>query len=519
MATPVVYNGVSYSIPAFGDVGYAQGPGNLSSYLIALSSGLQQTGGLFSLTAPLNFGPNFGVIAVNYTSTSANPATAGAIRLANADTIDWRNFANSANLALGVNASDQLTFNGSVLSTAAIGGTVSAGVAGRITLYPASGNTVDDVYVQNAFGIDILIAAQAARSVALEYTIPNPGNAVASATFALLELAQTFTAVQTFNVSPVVPNGTTTTQATNFTQLQTKASNILDNGGFEIWQRGITFSAPASGVYLADRWKTVTDEAANVTVTKETTVIDSVGLASMKVVVTASGASHFWFVQQTVENYADYRGKNITLSARVNTNVATAVRLRIQDGVSIVNSAYHTGGGGWETLTVSLAVDAAAGSLNISIGMLSVSLDKKNGTYYWDSAMLSLGSEAIAFVGTNPQVDLSRCQRYFQRYGGNFATEQISVGLAYGTTNFLSTLLFRVQFRVTPTATVTGAAATFQVFNNAAGVINCATFGSNTLTPISTSIFGSVAAGLVAGNATIVTSSVTTSFIDYSADF
>lgn len=198
MATPVNYNGVSYSIPAFGDVGYAQGPGNLSSYLIALASGPQTTGGLFSLTAPLNFGPNFGIVAVNFTSTSANPATAGTIRLANADTIDWRNNANTGNLALGVNASDQLTFQGVALSTPTTNGTVSAGIAGRLTLYPAAGNTVDDVYVQNAFNIDILIAAQAARSVALEYSIPNPGNAVAAATFALLELAQTFTAIQTF---------------------------------------------------------------------------------------------------------------------------------------------------------------------------------------------------------------------------------------------------------------------------------------------------------------------------------
>lgn len=198
MATPVTFGGVSYSIPAYGDVGYAQGPGNLSSYLIALSNGVQTTGGLFSLTAPLNFGPNFGILAVNFSSTSANPATAGQIRLANTDTIDWRNFANSGNLALGVNASDQLIFNGSVISTAAIGGIVSTGTAGRLALYPATGNTVDDIYIQSTFGIDILIAAQSGRSVAIEYTIPNPGNAVAAATFALLQLAQTFTATQTF---------------------------------------------------------------------------------------------------------------------------------------------------------------------------------------------------------------------------------------------------------------------------------------------------------------------------------
>lgn len=199
MATPITYNGVSYSVPAFGDVGYAQGPGNLSSYLIALAGGPQATGGLFSLTAALNFGPNFGLIAVNYASTTANPATAGTIRLANTDTIDWRNFANSANLVLAVNASDQLTYQGVPLATTSTAsGIVSTGTAGRITLYPATGTTVDDVYTQNAFGINILIAAQAARSIALQYTIPNPGNAVAAATFTLLELAQTFTATQTF---------------------------------------------------------------------------------------------------------------------------------------------------------------------------------------------------------------------------------------------------------------------------------------------------------------------------------
>ena len=199
MATPVVFNGVNYSIPAFGDVGYSQGPGNLSAYLISLATGtLQPTGGLFSLTADANFGPNFGLVAKYYKTTTANIATAGQFRLAKTDTIDWRNNANTLDLPLAINGSDQLTFNGAILSTAAIAGTVAAGVAGRITLYPASGNTVDDQYVQNSQNIDILIAAQAARSVGLEYTIPNPGNAVAAATFALLELAQTFTATQTF---------------------------------------------------------------------------------------------------------------------------------------------------------------------------------------------------------------------------------------------------------------------------------------------------------------------------------
>src|ERR1019366_4169569 len=118
MATSVIYNGVTYSIPSYGDTGYAQGAGNLSLYLVALATGsLQTTGGIFSLLADVNFGVNFGLIALYYTSVHANPATAGTIRLANTDTIDWRNFANSGNDVLAVNGSDQLTYNGAVLAT------------------------------------------------------------------------------------------------------------------------------------------------------------------------------------------------------------------------------------------------------------------------------------------------------------------------------------------------------------------------------------------------------------------
>ena len=130
MSTPVTFNGVSYSVPAYQDTGYAQGPGNLSSYLIALASGtLQQSGGVFSLTADVNFGANFGLLSKYFTSTTANPATAGTIRLAKTDTIDWRNNANSANLPLGINGSDQLTFNGGTIT---VGGTPPAGDTGDI---------------------------------------------------------------------------------------------------------------------------------------------------------------------------------------------------------------------------------------------------------------------------------------------------------------------------------------------------------------------------------------------------
>jgi hypothetical protein len=120
MSTSVNYVGNSYSIPAYGDTGYAQGAGNLSAYLIALATGNFTTaGGAITLTADANLGGSFGLVSLYYKSRTANIATAGIVRLANADLIEWRNAANGGNLTLGVDSSDRLVYNGVIISNAA----------------------------------------------------------------------------------------------------------------------------------------------------------------------------------------------------------------------------------------------------------------------------------------------------------------------------------------------------------------------------------------------------------------
>lgn len=122
MATSVTLNGNSYSIPAYGDTGYAQGAGNVSSYLVALATGmLTLAGGTFTLTADINFGASFGLLAAYFTSRSANAATAGVLRLANAESISWRNAANGANVSVSLNASNQFAIGADVLLPAGSG--------------------------------------------------------------------------------------------------------------------------------------------------------------------------------------------------------------------------------------------------------------------------------------------------------------------------------------------------------------------------------------------------------------
>src|ERR1035437_2640690 len=113
MPIPITFHGTVYQIPVQGDLHWAP---PLTRYLVALGTySISSTGGTYTLTGDLNLGNAFGVFAKYFTSGTAVPATAGSLRLSNLDTIGWRNFANSNNLLLAVNSSDQLTFNGSAI--------------------------------------------------------------------------------------------------------------------------------------------------------------------------------------------------------------------------------------------------------------------------------------------------------------------------------------------------------------------------------------------------------------------
>jgi hypothetical protein len=170
MATTVVFNGSNYSVPAYGDTGWAQGSGNLSSYLIAIAAGtLQTTGGTFTLSADVNFGASYGLLAAYFKTRAASPATAGVIRLAIGDTIDW----GAANNALSVTGTD-LYWNGSKIRTAAnspgtdnietyIAGTALNNYTGSLTVINMVGS-----YTTNGANLFVYINGLLA-SVTLDY--------------------------------------------------------------------------------------------------------------------------------------------------------------------------------------------------------------------------------------------------------------------------------------------------------------------------------------------------------------
>lgn len=113
MSVNLTINNTVYPFPEEGDVEWGT---QVTDWATAVSNGmLQKAGGAFTLLADINFGATYGLTSAYYKTRGTNIADAGQFRLANLETIQWRNAANSANLALTVNASNELQYNGSTL--------------------------------------------------------------------------------------------------------------------------------------------------------------------------------------------------------------------------------------------------------------------------------------------------------------------------------------------------------------------------------------------------------------------
>lgn len=154
MSVPLIVNGVTFNYPVQGDT-------NWGPVLTAWSTAVTNALSIIS-------GGNASFLTI--TSQSSNPATAGFLRLANTDAIEWRNFANSGNLALAVNASNQLTFNGVPIGAAAA---LTNGhiFVGNVSNQPADVAMSGDITITNtgvtAIGAGIIVNADINAAAAI----------------------------------------------------------------------------------------------------------------------------------------------------------------------------------------------------------------------------------------------------------------------------------------------------------------------------------------------------------------
>lgn len=239
-------------------------------------------------------------------------------------------------------------------------------------------------------------------------------------------------------------------------------ANLLTNGGFEIWQRG---SGPFTAGFSADRWAVnlASGDTLSVSQNGAAANLDAGSQYCAAATFTRStGGSNL--EQNFNEMLVRLRGNTISFSARVKCSTANAVRLRIFDGSSNY-SAYHTGSGNYETLTVTRALMIGTANLLIDF-MFDASC-----TAYIDNAMLVVGSQPCDYVPLHPADDLARCLRYYQKWLGS-GNHVMAVNYVVSATTAAAIFAPKAFFAVAPTVTVS-APGDWGMSSGASAVLAC----------------------------------------------
>ncbi len=122
LSVSVSYNGLGSEIAAE-DVNDIQTPVGIAlNFDGSLSNGVVRPASISTISTddflfPRDVRAMRNLTTLYLTSASINPAATSVVRLSNTDSMAWRNFSNSTDLLLSVNASDKLTFNGIPLGT------------------------------------------------------------------------------------------------------------------------------------------------------------------------------------------------------------------------------------------------------------------------------------------------------------------------------------------------------------------------------------------------------------------
>jgi hypothetical protein len=222
----------------------------------------------------------------------------------------------------------------------------------------------------------------------------------------------------------------------------TSNRNAIINGGFDIWQRGVTLTSPTGGAYAADRWRgggsggnvgtfTFTRTALGVT----DLPLTEAGLTYYAKHAQTVAPTGLHSIDQRIENVRTFAGKTVTLSfyARLNSGtlpLSVSVLQSLGTGGSgspvtvtptIKNSAgatVTTATSSWARYTATFIVPSLSGMTVGTAGddYLQVGFSQPaSGTWNFDITGIQLeqGSVATAFENRHVATELALCQRYF----------------------------------------------------------------------------------------------------------
>jgi hypothetical protein len=240
--------------------------------------------------------------------------------------------------------------------------------------------------------------------------------------------------------------------------------NAIINGQFDIWQRGTTFTNPATGAYTADRWRIAYDGAGGSRVVSQVSAsLDFPGGMKPKfaaqIAITNRGTATTQTISQRIEGGRTFANEWVTISAYVRTTSGT-----LSVGVKSTQS-YGTGGSPTSSVNTTLGTFTATTSwqrlryttqLNPLSGTFGTNgddyveilfdLGTQTGTLQIWGVQVEQNTTATSLERRPIQQELALCQRYYFEVTGQTIVRNHA---AY--TNWLTPLSFPVQMRKQPT--------------------------------------------------------------------
>ena len=221
--------------------------------------------------------------------------------------------------------------------------------------------------------------------------------------------------------------------------------NILinTNGKNMVNQREATTVAHNS--YGFDRWRMNSRDSIARVISQES--------GSARLTITDKGTAISGVFYQDIENHTLYRGKTLTLSVRMRATNGSIIYIADVPGQASI--AYYTTPGEWQTLNVTYTIQSNSVYVR-SACHANVFNDGDYVEFEW--IKLEEGDHATPYVIPDPALELARCQRYFQAYGGSAATLPISNSYNLNTTQARGVFHFVETMRTAPSISISNAA-------------------------------------------------------------
>jgi hypothetical protein len=254
----------------------------------------------------------------------------------------------------------------------------------------------------------------------------------------------------------------------------TSTGNPIINSAADIWQRGTSF-ALSSGVitYTADRW-TGLRQATGMTVSRQ-----SAGLTGFNYAVrfqrdsgnTATNGILGAYTLESVDSIP-YAGKTVTVSFYIRAganysatsnafvmyaNWGTGTDQRLLAGFTGSTNFIYTSTTlttSWQRVTATGTIGSTATQFGIGFDYTPTGTAGANDYYDITGLQVDVGSVALPYrrYSATIQGELSACQRYYYRAGGDQVYQYLGFGVGTSATNVNLLYQFPVTMRVSPTS-------------------------------------------------------------------